>query len=127
MNQNKLSGLPPGMAKLVGLQALQLCYNELGAVPRTIGFNTSLTSLKLSYNALASVPPELGLLSHLSELQLTHNQLAVLPAELGLLLPPKGKLTVLGLASNYFKAPLSQIIQRGTPATLRFLREQVSK
>jgi Leucine-rich repeat (LRR) protein len=114
------------MAKLVMLESLELCYNELGSVPRTIGFNTSLRRLKLSYNALVSIPPEIGMLTHLEELQLTHNQLSVLPAELGALLPPKGKLTGLGLTANYFKAPLSQIITRGTPATLRFLREQIN-
>ena len=126
LNQNKLSGLPGAMAKLVKLESLELCYNELGSVPRTIGFNTSLRRLKLSYNALVSIPPEIGMLNHLEELQLTHNQLSVLPAELGALLPPKGKLTGLGLTANYFKAPLSQIITRGTPATLRFLREQIN-
>jgi leucine-rich repeat protein SHOC2 len=125
LNQNKLSGLPGAIAKLVMLQSLELCYNELGSLPRTIGFNSSLRSLKVSYNALVSVPPELGILTLLEDLQLTHNQLSVLPAELGALLPPKGKLTVLGLTANYFKAPLSQIIMRGTPATLRFLREQI--
>jgi hypothetical protein len=49
----------------------------------------------------------------------------MLPAELGSLLPPQGALTQLGLSANYFKAPLSQIVLRGTPATLRFLREQI--
>jgi len=126
LNQNKLSGLPGAMAKLVKLESLELCYNELGSVPRTIGFNTSLKTLKLAYNSLVAIPPDIGMLTLLEELHLTHNQLSMLPAKLGALLPPKGKLTVLGLAANYFKVPLSQIIERGTHATLRFLREHIN-
>jgi Leucine-rich repeat (LRR) protein len=102
-----------------------MSYNSLTAVPRHIGYNTALTQLKFSYNQLSSIPGEVGLLTNLSDLQLTHNLLETLPPELGAVLPPEGSLTSLGLASNYFKAPLSQIILRGPAATLRYLREQI--
>jgi Leucine-rich repeat (LRR) protein len=113
------------LAQLVKLQDLQLSYNELELLPREIGFNTSLTKLKLSYNRLVSVPAELAALSALRDLQLTHNHLTGLPAALGALAPPDGRLSELALAANMFKAPFSHIMQRGTGATLRYLREQM--
>jgi internalin A len=125
MNQNEIEFVQTDMAKLINLTDLQLCYNKLVTLPRHIGYNTSLTRIKLAYNNITSIPGELGLLSNLSDLQLTHNQLQTLPAELGAILPPDGALTELGLTANYFKAPLSQIILRGTAATLRYLREQI--
>ena len=80
---------------------------------------------QVSYNKIVSVPAELGRLSGLSELQLTCNQIETLPPELGRTLPPRGAMTELGLSSNPLRAPLSQIVLRGTAAALRYLREQL--
>jgi hypothetical protein len=75
MNQNKLSGLPPDLARLTRLRDLQVsdsflfayvrmilaaqadrshlfqvAYNELASLPRTLGLNTSLTRLKVWFD-----------------------------------------------------------------------------
>jgi Leucine-rich repeat (LRR) protein len=123
------------------LTRLKLSYNNLINVPAELGFLKNLQELQLTHNQLtvssfflnrpgsdSSKWQHFRMLSiHRRGRRLTIGTegLQMLPAALGAILPPEGSLTQLGLSANYFKAPLSQIVLRGTPATLRFLREQI--
>jgi hypothetical protein len=96
-----------------------MSYNVLHSIPPRISFCTALTRLRLSYNDIQHVPPEIGQCVMLQELHLTHNKLTTLPPTIGLL----SSLRELQVAANFFKSPLSQIVQRGGGATMRYLRE----
>ncbi len=78
--------IPPGLARLDQLTALQLENGKLtGEIPPELGDLTQLVALILSGNQLAGeIPPELGQLSKLWWLKLGENQLTgTIPSELG--------------------------------------------
>ncbi|MCP4582288.1 MAG: GTPase [candidate division Zixibacteria bacterium] len=140
---NQLTSLPPEIGQLTGLTELYLGGNQLKSLPPEIGQLTSLTSLDLGFNKLTSLPPEIGQLTGLTSLYLRSNQLTSLSPEIVQLtgltsldlgsnqltsLPPEiGQLT--GLTSFYIgdnpklKQPPPEIVDKGTKAVLKYLRE----
>ncbi len=140
---SKLSALPPDIAKLTKLTELKLYGNELTAWPPDIGNLTELTHLDLENNQLTAVPPEIGKLRNLTKLELQRNQLTTLPPEIGRLgnlenlliqdnrlteLPPAlGRLTrlkTLRVHDNPLTSPPPPVVEQGTEAILRYLRER---
>jgi Leucine-rich repeat (LRR) protein len=75
--------LPPEIGNLVGLQYLDLSYNQLTSLPPEIGNMTNLSGLSLVNNRLTSLPQEIGNLARLQWLELQGNQLTSLPPDIG--------------------------------------------
>jgi len=85
LRQNQQLGeLPRNIGYLVGLKKLSLQKCGLKTVPKEIGYLTNLEELDLSENDLTTdlVPNELGLLKKLKTLNLSDNNLTSLPSEL---------------------------------------------
>ena len=74
---NLIGSIPPELARLSYLEALNLERNTLaGSIPRELGELRNLRTLVLGVNDLAgSIPPELGDLSNLEDLRLRRNEL----------------------------------------------------
>jgi leucine-rich repeat protein SHOC2 len=119
LNQNQIEEINAAVGLLANLEDFQMSYNALHSIPPRISFCTALTRLRLSYNDIQHVPPELGECFMMQELHLTHNKLTTLPPTIGRM----SSLRELQVAANFFKSPLSQIVQRGGGATMRYLRE----
>ncbi|HKI04415.1 MAG TPA: pre-peptidase C-terminal domain-containing protein [Thermoanaerobaculia bacterium] len=100
LNDRGLTGsLPASLAKLPGLQFLELEGNALtGALPKDLGKLANLRTLRLGLNLLSgALPKELGNLAKLETLSLPFNRIpGALPPELGRL----ASLRVLDLSRN---------------------------
>jgi small GTP-binding protein len=100
LSGNQLTSLPPEIAKLTNLAGLYLPNNQLTSLPPEIAKLTNLTRLDLSYNQLTALPPEIAKLTNLAELRLSYNRLTALPPEIAKLT----KLTRLYLSDNQLTA-----------------------
>ena len=79
-----LTALPPSLAALPRLRALDLGANELTAVDGDVlGRLTGLQRLNLAANRLTTLPPSIGDLTELRVLGLRDNALRELPDEIG--------------------------------------------
>lgn len=86
LQHNRLRQFPPGfLLACVQLQVLEVQYNAILTLPRTIGSCTELVSLDLSHNSLRFLPRELGSCVNLEVLNLDANDLRTLPPQVGLL------------------------------------------
>ena len=97
--------IPPQLANLTELQALELHHNRLaGPVPSELGTLANLTSLELYSNDLTGdIPPALGNLGNLRSLDLYGNDLTgEIPPALGNL----ASLDYLGLDDNNLTGPI---------------------
>ena len=101
---NQLTGtIPPELGGLTNLQRLSLLGNQLtGTIPPELGGLTNLQTLFLGSNQLTgTIPPELGGLTNLQTLSLGSNQLTgTIPAALSNLVPPRGSLEEVIIASG---------------------------
>ena len=70
---NQLIALPLSLGKVTSLKALSCAHNKLSKLPK-IGGMQLLETLDLSHNALASVPESLGALGRLERLELVGNE-----------------------------------------------------
>ena len=106
LGENNLRGdIPPGIARLDSLYALNLYHNRLaGPIPPEIGNLRSLRTLALYGNRLrGQIPKELGRLGEMAYLALDQNRLAgPIPPELGDL----DHLLVLELYRNRLTGPI---------------------
>ena len=114
---NKISELPPEFAKLSGLQQLNLAENNLQALPLSLVHFTKLQALDISGNGLTRLPPVVCMLSSLSELHCGGNKFTNLPPKLGCL----DGLVELDLGKSKLRCPPSEVLQKGTAATLEYL------
>ncbi len=110
LTENQLSGpIPPELANLAGLEALNLRINRLsGPIPEELGNLANLETLNLRENQLSGpIPPELGNLTNLEELWLYDNELSgPIPADLGNL----SNLQILGLHENQLTGPIPEVL-----------------
>lgn len=95
LSGNALGSLNPSVCQLTELLTLNLCQNELEALPDLAGL-TNLHELLLTSNKLTSLPVGLAGLEHLATIQADHNQLALLPEDIDRI----SMLKVLNMADN---------------------------
>ncbi|OQO10735.1 hypothetical protein B0A48_04035 [Cryoendolithus antarcticus] len=104
------------------LQSLDVSANRLhGPLPRLREYFPSFTTLLASDNKFDSVSADA--LRGLHTVNLASNSLSQLPAEIGLLWDEGLKNFEVG--SNLFRVPGYLVLQKGTEATLRWLRDRV--
>jgi internalin A len=118
LSNNSLRTLPSQIGGLKRLMELRASGNELIAVPPQIGDLASLDLLDLSENQLADLPDEMGKLSRLDHLDLSSNRITTLPPGLGHLRDS----LYLEIDDNPLAAPIPELLQRGTPELLAYLR-----
>eukprot|EP00741_Cyanophora_paradoxa_P005689 tig00000903_g5516.t1 len=123
LGRNKLTSIPGAeLAKLTNLEELDLCFNQLTAIPPEIGRLAALRKLRLgnnqeldmAFNQLTTLAPEIGQLANLQKLNLCGNGLETLPPELGRL----ANLTELEVGGNQLATLPAEI---GQLAALRQL------
>ena len=96
---------------------MQLCE-----VPSDILSLQQLQILDLSQNSLQLIPEGFKNLTSLTELNLSDNSIATLPPELGLLEP---SLQALRLDGNPLRSIRRTILDRGTKAVLKYLKDKI--
>ena len=118
-NYNRFKTMPRVVTKFGGLAVLMLEYNQLSEqLPNAIGQLGNLVVLNLAGNQLTELPDEVGLIQDLTQLNLAGNRLTDLPDSLCQI----QKLDTLDLRGNPFTGELAEVVRRGTPAVLEFLR-----
>jgi Leucine-rich repeat (LRR) protein len=83
LHDNRLTDLPPALARLTRLRYLNISDNRFAMLPDCVCAMTGLIELRASGNQLTAVPAAIARLSHLRELHLRDNRLATLPAAIG--------------------------------------------
>lgn len=81
--QNDLSHFPNSVCSLKGLRVLDLRNNFIDSLPSQIAQLQNLEVLDLSYNMLQELPPEIGELKNLRVLLIRANGLKSIPKEIG--------------------------------------------
>ncbi|KAL0301166.1 UNVERIFIED_CONTAM: Plant intracellular Ras-group-related LRR protein 6 [Sesamum radiatum] len=126
LSNNSLSGLPAEIGKELSLAGL-----GLGAVPSEIWKSSDVTKVDLSGNSIEELPSELRScvslesikdLTSLTELNLSDNNISSLPPNLGLL---EAHLKVLKLEGNPLRSIRRTILDRGTKAILKYLKDRI--
>lgn len=118
--RNQLRRLPAEIGRLTKLEELTLSHNRLEVLQAGIGQLTRLHTLDVSHNRLVSLPAGIGQVANLQVLDLSHNHITHLPVELGQL----QCLRKLKLNGNPLVFPPQDVVRKGTPAVLGFLREK---
>lgn len=85
LKNNRIEGLPAGIATLTALENLSLASNRLALLCDELCQLTRLTELDVSQNALTALPARLGDLKELQLLYVDNNQLTALPDSIELL------------------------------------------
>jgi CCR4-NOT transcription complex subunit 6 len=118
-----LQALSPILFNSYGfIRRLDLGYNNLAALPASIGQLKSLEVLDVSSNQLRELPPEIGMLTNLKQLLLFHNRISTLCYELGYLF----KLDLLGIYGNPIdKGHKEKFMEGGTKMLIHYLRESM--
>lgn len=80
---NNLSALPGSIGKLQNLKIFYLSENQLAVLPDSIGQLKNLKKLCLSGNQLTALPESIGQLQKLERLHLSYNKLTALPDSIG--------------------------------------------
>ncbi|XP_024023076.1 plant intracellular Ras-group-related LRR protein 6 isoform X2 [Morus notabilis] len=113
----------PAFSSLPHLQELYLRQMHLHEVPSDILSLQNLRILDLSRNSLQSIPVGFKNATSLTELDLSDNSISALPPELGFLEP---SLQVLRLDGNPLRSIRRTILDRGTKAVLKYLRDKIT-
>jgi Leucine-rich repeat (LRR) protein len=124
LSKCRLTSLDPLLSQLRAphLRSLNVCANRLtGAVPLLRDTYPKLSTFLASDNRFEAVTAEA--VRGLANVNLASNNIAQLPAELGLLWDEG--LRHLDVGSNSFRVPNYRILERGTEATLRWLRNKL--
>uniref|UniRef100_A0A672LL79 PDZ domain-containing protein n=1 Tax=Sinocyclocheilus grahami TaxID=75366 RepID=A0A672LL79_SINGR len=104
LSNNALTQLPGSIGKthtkiLTTLDELDCSFNEIEALPSTIGQCVNLRTFAADHNLLTQMPPEVGSLKNVTVLFLHSNKLETLPEEMG----DMQKLKVINLSDNKLK------------------------
>ncbi|KAK3332289.1 hypothetical protein B0T19DRAFT_352588 [Cercophora scortea] len=127
MASNHLTGLGPLVAHLraPNLQKLDVSFNRIASLPQGTQLRDAfpnLAVLLMSNNHLAELEPES--IKGIRIVDASNNDIAHLNPRLGLLGGSVG-LEKLDVSGNRFRVPRFSVLERGTDATLRWLRGRV--
>ncbi|XP_071905299.1 plant intracellular Ras-group-related LRR protein 6-like isoform X5 [Coffea arabica] len=114
----------PEFSSMPELQELYLRRMQISVFPAEIMSLKQLRTLDLSQNSLQHIPQGIKDMTRLTELDLSDNNISALPPELGLLEP---SLQVLKLDGNPLRSIRRTILDRGTKAILKYLKERVAE
>ena len=119
---NTISTLPPLLSRLSAphLSTLTLSYNRLTDLPPLRPHFPHLTTLLASDNAISVL--EVEAVRGLHTLDVARNDIGFLEPRLGLL---GGELKRLVVAGNRFRVPRYSLLDKGTEATLEWLRGRI--
>ncbi|XP_016084904.1 protein LAP2-like [Sinocyclocheilus grahami] len=87
------------LCRLTTLDELDCSFNEIEALPSTIGQCVNLRTFAADHNLLTQMPPEMGSLKNVTVLFLHSNKLETLPEEMG----DMQKLKVINFSDNKLK------------------------
>lgn len=127
LNHNHITTLEPLLAHLraPNLQKLDVSFNRISALPAGTALRDAfpnLTVLTISNNQLSELDPESIRGMHVVDA--ANNDIAHLNPRIGLL-GGSGGLERLDVSGNRFRVPRWSVLERGTEATLRWLRGRV--
>lgn len=125
---NHITGLGPLITHLRAqqLQKLDISFNRLASLPQGTQLRDAfpnLTVLTASNNHLVDLDPES--IRGLKVVDAANNDIAHLNPRIGLLGGSEGGLERLEVSGNRFRVPRWNVLDRGTEATLRWLRGRV--
>ncbi|TLS24301.1 hypothetical protein PpBr36_08759 [Pyricularia pennisetigena] len=129
LSSNHITSLAPLMSNLIspGLQKLDVSTNRIAALPSGTGLRDvfpELSVLLIANNHLADLEPEA--IKGMRIVDASNNDIAHLNPRIGLLGGiENGALERLDVMGNRFRVPRYNVLERGTEATLRFLRSRV--
>ncbi|KAI6351962.1 hypothetical protein MCOR25_009651 [Pyricularia grisea] len=129
LSSNHITSLAPLMSNLIspGLQKLDVSTNRIAALPTGTGLRDvfpELSVLLIANNHLADLEPEA--IKGMRIVDASNNDIAHLNPRIGLLGGiENGTLERLDVMGNRFRVPRFNVLERGTDATLRFLRGRV--
>jgi hypothetical protein len=123
---NRLLTLPPTIALLTALTKLDIKGNEIHELPSEVGELSSVVKIDMSHNMMTKCAPLLYTQTSGSLRSLAHDTPCAcarisssLPWELGSL----PKLEVMDISHNPLVIPPPDVLNRGTPAVLAWLRK----
>ena len=121
---NRITSLAPLTTHLraPNLQKIDLSFNRVVSLPVLRDYFPSLTVLLISNNHLETLDPDS--IRGLKVVDANNNDIAHLNPRLGLL-GGAGNLERLDVSGNRFRVPRWNVLDRGTEATLRWLRGRV--
>ncbi|CDP05894.1 unnamed protein product [Coffea canephora] len=114
----------PELSSMPELQELYLRRMQISVFPAEIMSLKQLRTLDLSQNSLQHIPQGVKDMTSLTQLDLSDNNISALPPELGMLEP---SLQVLKLDGNPLRSIRRTILDRGTKAILKYLKERVAE
>ncbi|KAJ5075310.1 leucine-rich repeat protein soc-2 [Anaeramoeba ignava] len=124
LSGNRIQKLPEEIGNFVSLIEFDLSDNQLDSFPSAIQNLINLKALYASRNQFVTLPKEIGKLVSLITLNFSGNELREIPTELGNL----PNLSLLNIRDNPSLETIPQdIIPKGTPAILEYLRSLVPK
>ncbi|KAI2617875.1 hypothetical protein GGR54DRAFT_640960 [Hypoxylon sp. NC1633] len=124
LSSNFITSLTPLTTNLCApnLQKADFSFNRIVKLPTLREFFPSLTILLISNNRLEDVEPEA--IKGMKVVDVSNNEVAHLNPRIGLL-GGAGSLERLEVTGNRFRVPRWNVLERGTEATLRWLRGRV--
>ncbi|XP_065354047.1 leucine-rich repeat-containing protein 40-like [Cloeon dipterum] len=123
VSQNLLTDLPPNFDAFEQLREINFSFNRFEAVPACLYGLPKLEILMCRDNKIKEIDAVgLGSIPRLATLDLSNNDISSVPPQLGLI-----RLHCLELAGNSFKVPRQNILSKGTPSILSYLRDRLPK
>ncbi|TVY31904.1 Leucine-rich repeat-containing protein [Lachnellula subtilissima] len=124
LSSNTFNSLQPLMQHLHAphLEKLDISFNRLTSLPPLRQHFPNLVALFASHNTIRELSPES--VKGLRSLDCSSNDISSLNARIGLLGGPGG-LQSLNVSMNRFRVPKYTILEKGTEATLAWLRDRI--
>jgi Leucine-rich repeat (LRR) protein len=124
LSSNTFSSLQPLIQRLhaPNLEKLDISFNRLTSLPPLRPYFPNLTTLLASNNTIRELSPDA--VRGLRVLDCSSNDINSLNARIGLLGGPGG-LERLDVSCNRFRVPKYTILEKGTEATLAWLRDRI--
>jgi internalin A len=118
--ENELKSIPSFVFSSPLLEKLDISSNKLSYISDEMAPRlTKLQSLYLSGNNLSYLPENLFLLENLQEIKISENNIKILNPSISRL----SNLNFIELLGNPIESPPKAVIEQGSSATIRFLRE----